>query len=53
MNSCYKMGQVFVENYLRALNKTLIFASPDEENSDAISLQEYIDLQIEDRLNSD
>ncbi|MBR5033231.1 MAG: hypothetical protein IKX70_06150 [Treponema sp.] len=52
MNSCYKMGQVFVENYLRALNKTLIFASPDEENSKAISLQEYIDLQIENKLNS-
>lgn len=53
MNSCYKMGQVFVNNSLKLLNKNIIYKAPEEENENAIPLQEYIDLQIQKKLETE
>ncbi len=50
MDTCYQSGKVFVENYLRLLNKNLIFKAPDEENDKAIPIMDYINQQIESKL---
>ncbi len=48
--SCWEIGTVFVQDYLKLLNKNIKCMKPDEDNEDAIPLQEYLNLQIEKAL---
>ena len=49
--SCWEIGKVFVEDYLKLLNKNIKCMRPEEENESAIPLQDYLNLQIESKLN--
>lgn len=52
MNMCYESGKAFIQTFLKPLNMNLEFMKPEDNNENAIPLQEYINQQIESKLNS-
>lgn len=50
--SCWEIGKVFVEDYLKLLNKNIKCMRPEDENESAIPLQDYLTLQIESKLDA-
>jgi len=50
-NNCVNMGQVIIKNYLSPLHMNIVFEEPDKTNPQAEKIQDFLNHELEKKLN--